>query len=201
MRGLTVQKKMIASVGLVSFLAMSYAVFAKDKVDDLGMAYEWASLELIQDWKNGDIVVLIRHEERCDRSSNACLGPANGITTLGNERAKRTGEKIRTHLGLENVDVLTSPKVRTVQTASAMFDEARQLPSRHTICGEDIIQRVAAHKKVDRSLMLVTHSTCINNMIKSAGYRKEGRPEYGSLLFVKFLSDDEVEIVGKISVD
>lgn len=200
MYGFTVPK-MIAGVSLVSLLAVSYAIFAKDKVDDLGTAGGWESLELIQNWKNGDLAVLIRHEERCDRSSNACLGPADGITSLGSERARRTGDKLKAHLGLENVDLFTSPKVRTVQTAHFMFAQARQLPSRHTICGEDIIQRVAAHKKVDRSLLLVTHSTCINNMIKSAGYRKEGRPGYGSLLFVKFLPDGEVEIIGKINVE
>lgn len=198
MRRLSV-KEMMAAVGLVGGLAISYAIFAKDKVDNLGAAGGLTSQELREDWRNGNIAVLIRHEERCDRSSNACLGPADGITSVGSDRARRTGHKIKTHLGLEKVDVLTSPTMRTVQTAHSMFAEARQLSSRHTICGEDIIQRVSAYKSLGRSLMLVTHSTCINSMIKSAGYRKEGKPEYGSLLFVKFLPDGEVEIVGKMN--
>lgn len=192
--------KIIAGVGLLAVLFVSYASFAKETIQDLNKNSGLEDLVLIQDWKNGDLAVLVRHEERCDRSSNKCLGPADGITVLGSERATKTGEKIRAQLGLDNVDILTSPLVRTVQTAQFMLGDAKQLPSRHTICGQDIIRRLAEHKNSERSLLLMTHSTCINDLIKSAGYRKEGEPDYGSLLFVRFLPQGEVEIVGKIDI-
>ncbi|WP_219268442.1 histidine phosphatase family protein [Pseudomonas sp. Xaverov 259] len=192
--------KIMAVVGLAGLMTISYVILAKERVNELGTVGGLESLELIQAWKNGDMAVLIRHEERCDQSSNPCFGPSDGITAYGSERAKRTGEKISTHLGLGNVDVFTSPKVRTVQTAHFMSVDAKPLASRHTLCGKDIIRRVAEHKRVGRSLMLVTHSTCINNLIKSAGYRKEGKPEYGSLLFVKFLPGGEMKVVGKVNI-
>jgi phosphohistidine phosphatase SixA len=191
--------KIVAGVGLFAVLAVSYATFAKEAIQDLNKANGLEDVLLIRDWKNGDLAVLIRHEERCDRSSNQCLGPTDGITVSGSERARKTGEKIKAQLGLDNVDMLTSPLVRTVQTAQFMLGEARQLSSRHTICGQDIILRLAEHKNSERSLLLMTHSTCINDLIKAAGYRKEGKPDYGSLLFVKFLPGGEVEIVGRVN--
>lgn len=186
---------------VVAVLAFSHASFAKDTIQDLNEHHGLADLELVQDWKNGNLAVLIRHEERCDRSSNKCLGPADGITELGSERAKKTGEAIRAHFGMDNVDVLTSPLLRTIQTIQYMVGDARQLPSRNTICGQDIIRRLVEHKNSERTLLLMTHSTCINDLIKSAGYRKSGKPDYGSLLFVRFLPEGEIEIVGKAKVE
>jgi hypothetical protein len=193
--------RITAGVGLLAVLAFSYVSFAKEIVPDLSENNGLADLVLIQDWRNGDLAMLIRHEERCDRSSNECLGPADGITVFGSERAKNTGKKIRTHIGLDNVDILTSPLERTVQTAHFMLGDAKPLSSRHTICGQDIIRQLVEHKNSERSLLLVTHSTCINDLIRSAGYRKEGNPEYGSLTFVRFLPEGEIEIVGRINAE
>ncbi|MGE8143979.1 histidine phosphatase family protein [Pseudomonas frederiksbergensis] len=191
----------IAGVGLLCALAFSCATFAKSIVGDLGDMGGWESLEFLQDWKNGDIAVLIRHEERCDRSSKPCLGHVDGITVAGSERAKKVGEKIKMHFGLEDVDVFTSPTIRTVQTAAYMVGDAMPLPSRHTICGKDVIHRLANYKKMGRSLMLVTHSACINNLIDASDYRIGSTPEYGSMLFVKFITQSKVEVLGKMELE
>lgn len=200
MLGHTVHK-VVAAVGLLAVLFFSYTSFAKENIQDLNKNNGLADLMLIHDWKNGDLAVLIRHEERCDRSSNPCLGPADGITVFGSQRAKKTGEQIRANMGLENVDILTSPLLRAVQTAQSMLGDAKLLSSRHTICGQDIIRRLAEHKNSERSLLLVTHSTCINDLIQSAGYRKAGKPQYGSLLFVKILPEGNIEIMGQLNVE
>lgn len=120
---------------------------------------------------------------------------------FGSERARVIGEKIRMHLDLKNVDILTSPSVRTVQTANLMFGDAKHLPGRHTICGDDVIEKLVSDKKVGSSMIVVTHSTCFNDLIKVAGYRKGSEPEYGSLLFLKFLPEGSVQVLGKLGVN
>ena len=60
-----------------------------------------------------------------------------------------------------------------VQTAQYMMGDARQLPSWEAIGGQDIIRRLAEQEH----LLLMTQSTCIDDLIKSAGYRKAGKAE------------------------
>ena len=54
-----------------------------------------------------------------------------------------------------------------------MMGDARQLPSWEAIGGQDIIRRLAEQEH----LLLMTQSTCIDDLIKSAGYRKAGKAE------------------------
>ena len=40
------------------------------------------ALDVAQEWAKGNVIALVRHAERCDRSSLPCLGPLDGITVL-----------------------------------------------------------------------------------------------------------------------
>lgn len=45
-------------------------------------------------WRDGDVIVLVRHEERCDRSTNPCLGPVEGLTINGSQQAGKLAKPL-----------------------------------------------------------------------------------------------------------
>ena len=85
---------------------------------DLGVGKRLMTAHLLPAWREGELIVLVRHEERCDRSKNPCLGPLDGLTAVGNQHAEALGKAFRV-LGMTHTDVLASPATRTVQTAQA----------------------------------------------------------------------------------
>jgi phosphohistidine phosphatase SixA len=152
--------------------------------------------------KNGGItILLIRHEERCDRSNNPCLGPEEGITALGGERAKETGTHLKAHFDFDNADTFTSPMTRTVQTSDFMLGKASLPSDRETICGNDIVDKLLEHKNSGRNLIVMTHNTCMKDLIRSSGHQHSWSPEYGSLLFAETTNNNEIQIVGRINAD
>lgn len=46
---------------------------------------------LTESWAKGDVIALVRHGERCDRSTTQCLGPADGVTVRGEGCRKGAG--------------------------------------------------------------------------------------------------------------
>lgn len=195
----SILSKVILSIGFISAIFFAYESFARNTVENLDSNQKLAQSGLFEDWKNGHVILLIRHEERCDRSNNPCLGPDDGITLPGSEKAKEAGVRIKSYLGLDNTDVFTSPTTRTVQTSDFMFGQAGRLPDRETICGNDIIDKLLKYKAANKNLIIVTHNTCINDLIKNSGHKKSGNPEYGSLLFAKISNHNEIRIVGKLN--
>ena len=119
----------------------------------------------------------------------------------GSEKAKKTGAYLKAHFELDNTDAFASPTIRTVQTSILMLEKARLLPDRETICGYDIIEKLRKYKTANRNLILVTHDTCINDLISASGHKKSENPEYGSLLFSKTSSNNRIKIIGKINPD
>ncbi|RBJ69051.1 histidine phosphatase family protein, partial [Pseudomonas sp. MWU12-2534b] len=71
-------------------------------------------------WAKGDMIVLVRHVERCDHSPAPCLSGDDGITERSRSVAVGVGAQFE-HLGLNRVDIYNSPMLRTVQTAGYMF--------------------------------------------------------------------------------
>lgn len=139
---------------------------------------------LFAHWDEGDIVVLVRHAERCDRSSNPCLGDRSGITVSGSEAADGVGKAFKA-LGLSSVDILASPRLRTVQTADSMFDIRIATEDWLANCRSSLTQNIVEHKKANRNLLLVTHSGCIEAVARtlhSSGAKHDS--EYTSALFV-----------------
>ena len=191
--------KTILGVGFVGAILFVYEAFMRNTVDDLGSNKKLERSGLVEDWRNGNVILLIRHEERCDRSSNPCLGPLDGITHLGTEKAKETGARIRSYFGLDNVDIFTTPFTRTIQTSSFMLGGASQLSGREAICGDDIVDKLLQYKTTSRNLLVMTHNRCINHLIRSSKQRRSGSTEYGSLFFAKISAHNELELIGKLN--
>jgi phosphohistidine phosphatase SixA len=193
--------KIILSIGFISATFFAYEAFIRNTVENLDSHKKLIDAGLSEHWKNGNVILLIRHEERCDRSNNPCLGPDEGITALGSERAKETGILLKAHFDFDDADIFTSPMTRTVQTSDFMLGKASLLSDREAICGNDILDKLLEHKDSARNLIVMTHNTCMKDLIRSSGHRHSWSPEYGSLLFAKTTSKNEIQIVGTINAD
>ncbi|RMQ41718.1 hypothetical protein ALQ04_00558 [Pseudomonas cichorii] len=150
---------------------------------DLSQGNNLRKARVLAHWAEGDLVVLVRHAERCDHSTNPCLGPRDGITRKGQLVAQGLGDSFRA-LGLNHTDIFNSPLQRTAQTASFAFkgasiDQAWLANCRHSLL-DDVQQR-----KVDqRNMVLITHSECFDQLEKSLKVSARTVPDYGSALFV-----------------
>ncbi|QRY78366.1 histidine phosphatase family protein [Pseudomonas sp. PDNC002] len=144
--------------------------------------------ELREHWRKGDLIVLVRHAERCDRSSSPCLAESEGITVRGGQSARQLGQDFAA-MGLANADVLSSNQLRAAQTATSMFDKAPvQQPWLYN-CQGSMLREALEHKVAHRNLILVTHSECIEDLEHSISVPDPETPDYGSSLFL--LSDGQ----------
>lgn len=162
---------------------------------DLGSAGSAAQAELIKHWQAGDVVALVRHAERCDRSSNPCLGPADGITQFGSQASAAVGQGF-VSLGMEQTDVFVSPVTRTEQSAHAMFGKAAVTQEWLASCGSTLRNDVVAHKIPHRNSILVTHSGCIGDFEKQTGFKHAAASEYSSSLFVSIDANGQLKVLG-----
>lgn len=167
---------------------------------DLGVANQMESAGVYRHWKNGEVIALVRHAERCDRSANPCLGPADGITQLGSNTSTGLGRAFRS-LGLETTDIVSSPATRTRQTADLMFNQAVPTQDWLLNCGADFGDVIKAHKNARRNLVLVTHSDCISDLESQLGFEHALHSKYNSSLFVTQNSDGTLHILGTISAE
>lgn len=154
-----------------------------------------------QNWARGGVVLLVRHMERCDRSTAECLGTADGITARAAALARSMGDSIA-RLGLSATDIYSSPANRTAQTADLMFDQpiARQ----DWLLGcedDDLAAQIREHKAAHRNLVLVTHSECIERLRENLKARETDTPEYGSALVLFDESEPQLRIAGEIETD
>lgn len=156
--------------------------------------------DLLQRWQAGEVVALVRHTERCDRSANPCLGPADGITQAGSVEAVAVGQGFQ-RLGLAQTDVLSSPVTRTVQTSLYMFGKDAMTQDWLSICGKTMRNDVVAHKVAHRNLVLVTHSGCIHAFEAQTGFRHAPKSEYGSSLFVRVGADGQLKVLGIVKAN
>lgn len=193
--------KTILSTGFIGATFLTYEAFNRNTIENLNSNKKLIDSGLSEYWRNGNAILLIRHEERCDRSSNPCLGPDGGITALGGERAKETSIHLKAHFDFDDSDIFTSPMTRTVQTSDFMLGKASLLSDREAICGNDIVDKLLERKNSGRNLIVMTHNTCMKDLIRSSGHRHSWSPEYGSLLLAKTTSKNEIQIVGALNAD
>lgn len=193
--------KTILSIGFISATFFAYEAFTRNTVENLDSHKKLIDAGLSEHWKSGNVILLIRHEERCDRSNIPCLAPDEGITAFGSERAKETGIRLKAHFEFDDAVISTSPMTRTVQTSDFMIGKASLLSDREAICGNDIVDKLLEHKHSGRNLIVMTHNTCMKDLIRSSGHRHSWSPEYGSLLFSKTTSKNEIQIVGTLNSD
>ena len=158
-----------------------------------------AESRLIEQWQAGELVVLVRHAERCDQSNNPCLGPPDGITRVG-ELASADVGKALSLLGMERTDVLTSPTTRTVQTAHSMFSREVTQQEWLAACGNTLRDEVVAHKSARRNLVLVTHSGCIDQLERQLGVPGGQRSsDYAQAVFVSVGANGTPRILGRMN--
>ncbi|MDE1168338.1 MAG: histidine phosphatase family protein [Pseudomonas sp.] len=153
-------------------------------------------------WAKGEVIVLVRHAERCDHSSAQCLGQPDGITVRGMQSASNVAPYWQ-RMNLATTDIYTSPMTRAEQTAHYMFGQANTAQDwLSTSCSKSMMQTVLAHKTNQRNLIVVTHSECIARFERSLELSDSDEPGYGSALFVTVNSQDEsVAPLGRINAE
>lgn len=133
-------------------------------------------------WAKGQMIVLVRHVERCDHSKAACLGAADGITDRSRDVAVGVGAQFE-HLGLERADIYHSPLTRAAQTAGYMFSQGGNGEDWLFNCKHTMLRDALAHKVAGRNLILVTHSECMAQLEKDLQL-PTSTFGYGASLFV-----------------
>jgi phosphohistidine phosphatase SixA len=156
--------------------------------------------QLREHWQQGDLIVLVRHAERCDRSSSPCLAAAEGITVRGSQSARQLGQGFAA-LGLGNADVLSSDQLRAAQTAESMFDQTPVEQPWLYDCQGAMLQKALEHKVAHRNLILVTHSECIEDLEHSVSVTDPATPDYASSLFVLSDGRTATQLLGYLDAD
>lgn len=155
-------------------------------IPDLGAPGQSELAGLSAAWARGDMVVLVRHVERCDRAKTACIGEKEGITWQGSEVAQEIGVALG-RLGMDNTDVFASPLARTQQTALFMFDQPAEPMDWLYNCRQTILKDLLAQKVAGRNLVVVTHSECIDSFEQAIHTHQVQPAGYGGALFVSLV--------------
>ncbi len=150
---------------------------------DLSQGHNLRRAGILDHWAKGDLVVLVRHAERCDHSTNPCLGPPDGITRKGQLVAQELGNSFRA-LDLSHTNIFNSPLLRTAQTASVAFKGASIPQDWLFNCRHTMLEDMQQHKVDQQNMVLITHSECFNQLEKSLNISARTVPAYGSALFV-----------------
>ncbi len=190
--------RLASSVATVALVAFSGWFFTSTSLADLGMTGDRGKAELSRRWAQGDMVVLIRHAERCDRSGNPCMANLDGITKNGANAALAVGTGLQ-RLGLQHARIIASPLTRTQQTADLI--SARAVPAQAWVseCNSGFKDAVLANKKPQENLVLITHSGCIDQFERKMGVRSADRDsEYTQAFFVQVDGRHAPKILGSL---
>ena len=192
-------KKVVVGVVLAcSAVLVMGLVWWPKPLTDLGQHENMITAGVYNHWQAGDVVALVRHAERCDRSSHTCLGSMDGITQAGSETAVIVG-KAFSKLGMSNTDVMSSPLHRTAQTSFAMFGKASPDEAWLSSCEHEMLDSVLSHKMAHRNMVLVTHSGCMSALEKELGFAHAKTSEYSSTLLVSIGADRQPKVLGFIN--
>ena len=165
-------------------------------VADLAHGNVTGAQALMTGWAKGDLIVLVRHVERCDHSSAPCLVGNDGIT----ERSRSVAMGVGTHfqnLGLDKADIYNSPILRTAQTAGFMFNKVGTGEDWLIGCRGTMLRDALAHKVAGRNLILVTHSECMDQMEKDL-HLPTSTLGYGASLFISAETPQTPRMLGFI---
>lgn len=193
-------RRRVLLVSMIALVASGW-FWAATPVVDLGVSSNMLKSGLYQRWAEGDVVVMVRHAERCDRSGNTCLGSLDGITKNGSNAALAVGSGLQ-QLGLVNTRMLASPLTRTRQTAE--FISGRAVPTQNWLseCDSGFKDAVLANKKLNENLVLVTHSGCIDQFERKMGVHAADRSsDYTQALFVQVDGSHAPKILGSLDAD
>lgn len=190
---------MIALCTLFALAATTTWLATRTRIVDLGNDNQMLKQGVYESWANGAVIVLIRHAERCDRSHAACLSDPVGITLDGSQAAADVGAGMQ-RLGMTKSDVLSSPEVRTRQTAHFMFGEAVATQDWLNQCNRGFSNNAFSHKRTGHNLVLVTHSGCIDHVERQLNVPGGERTSaYASALFISMGNDGKAHILGQMN--
>ncbi|WP_223518327.1 histidine phosphatase family protein [Pseudomonas sp. GL-B-19] len=165
-------------------------------VPDLAHGNVAGAKALADGWAKGDMIVLVRHVERCDHSPAPCLAGSDGITERSRSVAASVGAQFQ-RLGLSKADIYNSPILRAVQTANFMFSKASVGEDWLISCKGTMLRDALAHKVAGRNLILVTHSECMTQLEKDLKL-PTSTLGYGASLFITAPTPQAAHMLGFI---
>lgn len=165
-------------------------------VADLAHGNVTGAQALMTGWAKGDLIVLVRHVERCDHSSAPCLVGNDGITERSRSVAMGVGAHFQS-LGLDKADIYNSPILRTAQTAGFMFNKVGTGEDWLIGCRGTMLRDALAHKVAGRNLILVTHSECMDQLEKDL-HLPTSTLGYGASLFISAETPQTPRMLGFI---
>ncbi|PYB71036.1 histidine phosphatase family protein [Pseudomonas sp. LB-090624] len=194
------RKALGAALGLCMVIAaLTTWLATRTHIVDLGKEQQLRDSGLLQEWADGTVIVMIRHAERCDSAPGPCLDDPTGITVAGRQAASRVGKGLH-QLGLNNADLLSSPKLRTRQTAHFILGQAVASEDWLESCDNQFVSNALAHKRAGHNLVLVTHNGCIDHFARQQNVVGNERASgYASALFVSVDGNGKTRILGRLN--
>ncbi len=157
----------LAALVILSVLVISVIVCLKPANDIRIIDDKKTQFDFLTHWKQGNIALLIRHAERCDRSDEPCVNSEvkEGITVKGKEAAIEMGQNMQFLLPNNNSEIYNSPVQRTEQTAQYLFNGRSVTQSwLRKDCKKGLLNKVISHKSEGKNLILVSHATCFKSL-------------------------------------
>lgn len=157
-------------IGILVVLGLAINIFSPGEKTPNIIANNNEIINLLAQWKKGNVIALVRHTERCDRSDNQCLEGSSGITLQGKDNAVKLGGYFKELLPLNNAIIYNSPVKRTYQTAKFMFGElsSNKMWLRKG-CKVNLLKNIYETKKINENMILITHFTCMDKLGESQG--------------------------------
>jgi len=183
----------------LSVIALTVIVFESPAIADLSEENRHEVSTLKAQWQKGEVIVLVRHLERCDKEDSPCLIGTDGITARSVDEGQALSEDFY-RLGLLNSDVYNSPLDRTAQMESIVFGDRGFDRDWLFKCKKTIFKDALANKAPGRNLIMVTHSSCIDSFEESLGYSSE-TPEYGTSLFFSHGPKNKLQVHGFLEME
>lgn len=181
-------KRLIRPAGftlpLLAAIALAVWIFDPPELPDLATDAGAAQEQVRQSWQLGEVVVLVRHLERCDRSESPCLDGPDGITARSVNVGRALSEDFY-QLGLDQAMLYNSPMARTDQTADILFGDYSSDRNWLNECrkSDSLLSDVMRYKRPGKNLVLITHSTCIARFEEALGFSSD-TPDYGTSIFL-----------------
>jgi hypothetical protein len=190
----------IGAVTLPVLITLGAFALQPPEIADLSEENRHRLPNLLSQWENGDVIVLLRHLERCDKEDYPCWEGNEGITA----RSVAIGHALAdsyVQLGLDKTEIYNSPLARTAQTEAIVFDDVGVDQNWLYECRNTMLRDAIAHKTQGKNLVLVTHSSCIDAFEKALGYDSD-KPQYGtSLFFSSTGKPDSLDVLGFLDAD
>lgn len=176
------RQKAVVLLSAAGVIAVGAFIAHPPSVPDLSEENRPMVPTLLSEWLDGDVIVLVRHLERCDRADAPCLDEKeDGITVRAVAHGYELGKGF-SRLGLAGTDISNSPLARTAQTSKVVFGRVDDQSWLYR-CKDEMLGSVMQRKKPGSNMVLVTHSGCMQAFQSEMGF-DDDTPDYGTVLFI-----------------